>query len=354
MSILRRDPTSYAWTIYPEEDFAVQHNPCCDEITVGPEDCPFCGGHEGQTPPEIVAVRASNTPPNRPGWRVRTIPDRSAVLRIEGKLERRGEGLYDMMNGVGAHEIIVETPEHTTRFSQLPEDWMRDVVWMYRERMRDLLRDNRFHYVQVCRNYGVRAGARLPHPHSLVIALPVVPPWVREEVSRAQEYWQMKERCISCDILAQEAKGERIVYENVDFVVLEPFAARSPFETWILPREHKSRFDALDDAQLPTLADALRRTVTGLEGVLKDPPYNLIVHTSPPTMGRLYNTAAAPLADYYHWHIEIIPRLRELNGFEYGTGISVNPVLPEAAAQQLRKELKSFSAGGGASAGPAA
>ncbi|MGC8841723.1 MAG: galactose-1-phosphate uridylyltransferase [Candidatus Sumerlaeaceae bacterium] len=341
MSLLRRDPTSYGWTIYAEEEFRSSISPCEDENREGPETCPFCEGHEFQTPPEIAAIRPSDSKPNGPGWRVRTIPDQNAVLRIEGQLERRGEGLYDMMNGIGAHEIIVETPNHYALFSEFDEQQLCDIIWMYRERMRDLLKDPRFRYIQVCRNYGIRAGARLAHPHSLVFALPVIPRAVREEIGRAAEYWQMKERCVFCDIVNQESEsGGRIVFRNGDFLVLEPFAARIPFETWILPIEHQSRFQDLPDEKIVTLARALQHSARALAIELRNSPYNLIIHTSPVRLEKQFDTHQMPLADYYHWHIEIVPRLRELNGFEYGTGISVNPVLPEKAAALLRARLE--------------
>ncbi len=346
MSILRRDPTSYGWTIYPEEDFQPPLSPCVDQPENPPETCPFCAGHEDQTPPEIMAVRPPGSDPNTPGWRVRTIPDRNAVLRIEGQVGRRGEGLYDMMNGIGAHEIVVETPDHHGLFSDFDEALLSDIVWMYRERMRDLVKDPRFRYIQVCRNYGVRAGARLSHPHSLVFALPVIPRAVREEISRAAEYWQMKERCVFCDIVNQEQTDKgRVVFQNSDFIVLEPFAARTPFETWILPLEHESRFLDLADEKIVTLARAVRLATRALASELGNPPYNLILHTSPIRVEKQFDMQHMPLAEYYHWHIEIIPRLRELNGFEYGTGIYVNPLLPEKAAARLRGVIDQNHAG---------
>lgn len=342
MSVLRRDPTSYGWTIYPEEDYTLPRLNKCDDVAIAPEECPFCPTHEHLTPPEICAIRPPDSAPNSPGWKVRTIPDRSAVLRVEGKLERRGEGVYDMMSGIGAHELIIETPDHSARLSQMGPANVRDVLWMYRERVRDLRKDPRFRYIQVCRNYRPLAGARHPHPHSMVVALPVVPRGVREELNRASEYWGIKERCVFCDIVDQESgkKSGRLVFENSDFVVLEPFAARRPFESWILPKVHSANFHEIDDAQLPRLAEALAALLRGLESVLDDPPYNLILHTAPirSSHGTDHLTKPDP-ADYFHWHIEIMPRVRELTGFEFGTGISVNPVLPEIAGEKLRSVL---------------
>ncbi len=342
MSVLRRDPTSYGWTIYPEDDYALPFLNRCDDVTVPPEECPFCPTHEHLTPPEICAIRPANSAPNSSGWKVRTIPDKSAVLRIEGELFRRGEGLYDMMSGVGAHELIIETPDHHARLSNMSVADVRDVLWMYRERVRDLRQDRRFRYIQVCRNYRPLAGARNPHPHSMVVALPVVPRGVREELNRTEEYWRMKERCVFCDILDQERgeKSGRLVFENSGFVVLEPFAARRPFESWILPKAHSASFHELEDASLPLLAEAVTVLLRGIEKILEDPPYNLILHTAPNQFHRSAEQHSRPgPSDYFHWHLEIIPRVRELTGFEFGTGISVNPVLPELAGEKLRAVL---------------
>jgi len=344
MSILRRDPLSYGWTIFLEEDFPSSLAQCPNDISLPPEKCPFCPGHEEETPPEIAALRSPNSKPNRPGWRVRTIPDRNAVLRIEGQLSKRGEGLYDMMNGIGAHEIVIESPDHYRHLSQFSRSEIYDVLWMYRERVKDLLNDQRFRYVQVCRNYGARAGARLPHPHSLIIALPITPRWVREEIARAYEHWQMKERCVFCDIIAQDEQSSRDVCVNADFIALEPFAARMPYETWIYPREHQWYFHDITDEQLQSLADILKRTTLALERQLGDAAYNLIVHTAPVRGERQYETEHVKLSAYYHWHIEIIPRTEELSGFEYGTGIYVNPVLPEKAAIALRQKFDEIDA----------
>lgn len=345
MSVLRKDPLSYGWVIFAEETYRRPTAPCPVGDDVAPADCPFCEGNEDRTPPEIRAIRPVESKPNSRGWQVRTIPNQFAVLRIEGNLERRGEGLYDMMNGVGAHEVIVETPDHYGRMSQFDTAKLREVLWMYRERVQDLLKDKRFRYIQVFRNYGARAGARLHHPHSQVIALPVLPRWVRDEIQHAFEYWGIKERCIFCDILEQDRKGKRLVYENDDFIVTEPFASRMPFETWIYPRVHQSEFHELADSALVSLADALRITLLTLEQALGDPHYNLIFHSAPCQPEKQYNTRRAQICDYYHWHIEIIPRVTELAGFEYGTGFYVNSVFPEKAAAQLRDHISKLIGG---------
>lgn len=339
MSTLRRNPVTHGWTIYPEGDFQVPRTSCPEAPEVSPAECPFCEGKEHTTPPEIMAIRPHGSMPNSRGWSVRTVPDINAVLRIEGAIRRRAEGIYDLMEGVGAHELIIETPDHYALFSEYDHEKMREVVWMYRERMRDLLQDERFRYIQICRNYGLRAGARIPHPHSLAIALPVVPRWVREEIARAAEFWKMKERCLFCDMIALDRKANRVIFENSQFIALEPFAAGVPYETWIFPVSHQSRFQDIEDYELDSLVEALQKVTKALAQKLNNPPYNLIIHTSPAKVSQQWDSSEKPIAEYYHWHIEIIPRLRELNGFEYGTGLYVNPLLPETAAAHLREIL---------------
>jgi UDPglucose--hexose-1-phosphate uridylyltransferase len=343
MSILRKDPLSHGWVIFAEERFEKPLEFDRAHIDLGRESCPFCPGNEAMTPPEICAKRPDTTKPDSPGWNVRTVPNQFAVLRIEGKLDRRGEGLYDMMNGIGAHEVVIETPDHDTGFPGFAPEKIEEVLSMFRERVLDLQRDRRFRYIQVFRNFGEPAGANIAHPHSHVIALPIVPRLVREEIVHAFDYWGMKERCIFCDIVGQDRRGRRLVYENNEFVALEPFASRFPFETWIYPLQHSSEFHRISDEGLAQLADTLKVTLGALEQALSNPAYNLVLHSAPCQPEKQYHTRRAQVNDYYHWHIEIIPRVTKVAGFEYGTGFYINPVLPENAAQRLRDVVEAIT-----------
>lgn len=299
--------------------------------------CVFCEGQEGRDPTEISAIRRSGTAKNTPGWTVRVLPNKFPVLRIEGKLVREGVGMFDMMTGVGAHEVIVETPDHYLALADLPEHQIADVICTYRDRMLDLSGDDRFKYVLIFKNQGVPAGATMSHAHSQLIATPVTPKRVKEELAGAERYYDFKRRCVFCDIIKQETRltPERLVFENDTFVVISPFAARVPYETWILPKQHSSDFMGVGGNEPYGLAQALKTTLLKLRNALDDPPFNYLIHTAPFRRPRAGYWAT--IQQDYHWHLEIIPRLTRPAGFEEGSGFFINPVSPEEAAEELMK-----------------
>lgn len=329
MPELRKDPIYGRWVIIATErsrrpsDFAPE-----ERIPKG-GFCPLCEGNEDRTPPEVLAFRENGTPPNSPGWLLRVVPNKFPALRIEGELNREGEGIYDKMNGIGAHEVVVETPHHHETLATLPIKAVENVLWAYRERIIDLRRDERLRYVMVFKNYGAAAGASLEHSHSQIIALPIIPTRVREEIEGSKNYFQYKDRCVFCDVIRQELRQKtRIITENSGFVSLSPFASRFPFETWILPKIHQPSYECSNGAFYGQAAEILSDTLRRLKLVLDDPPYNYIIHTSSsPDQDR----------DYYHWHIEIMPKLTKVAGFEWGTGFYINPTPPEEAAEYLRE-----------------
>jgi UDPglucose--hexose-1-phosphate uridylyltransferase len=260
---------------------------------------------------------------------VRVVPNKFPVLGIEGDLSRQGEGMYDKMSGIGANEVIIETPDHAATLSDMPEHQIAEVLRAFKDRVNDLKRDRRFRYIILFRNYGEAAGASLEHPHSQLIALPVIPNVVKEEVDASREFHEAKERCIFCDIIHEESSaGARLISETDRFTVLAPYAPRFPFETWILPKQHASHYEDSEPALLDNLAWVLRSTMRKIDKVLERPAYNFIVHSAP--------VQEPPLA-YYHWHIEIIPKLTKVAGFEWGTGFYINPTPPEEAARFLRE-----------------
>ena len=206
--------------------------------------CPFCPGNEGKTPPEVLAYGRNGSGRDTPGWSLRVVPNKFPALGIEGGLDREGEGMFDRMNGVGAHEVIVETPDHQLTLATMPDKAVEEALWAYRDRMLDLKNDRRFRYILLFKNHGEPAGASLEHTHSQLIALPIVPKRVREEVDSSKHYYDEKERCIFCDMIRQEIDTESRVILNDDyFIALAPYAPRFPFETWILPRQHSSAFE---------------------------------------------------------------------------------------------------------------
>ena len=329
MPELRKDPITGRWVIIATD----RSKRPSDFVREPPRQstgfCPFCYGNEAKTPPEILAYRSNGTGPNSPGWTVRVVPNKFPALGIEGDLGRRGEGLFDKMNGIGAHEVIIETPEHNATIGTLPEKRVEDVVWAFRDRVLDLKKDRRFRYVLIFKNHGEAAGASLEHPHTQLIALPIVPKRVQEEVDGSRQYYAIKERCVFCDLIRQELDSKiRVVEENNDFVTLEPYAPRFPFETWILPKSHESHFENCQTTIYQNLAKALKALVARMEKVLESPAYNLVIHTSP---------LAEASNDYYHWHVELMPRLTRVAGFEWGTGFYINPTPPEEAAKFLQE-----------------
>jgi UDPglucose--hexose-1-phosphate uridylyltransferase len=331
MSDLRRDPIIGRWVIISTErsvrphDFA-QLQPARPISTAL---CPFCPGQERLTPKEIMAYRPQPAEPNAPNWTVRVIPNKFPALHVEGDLGREGIGLYDRMNGIGAHEVIIETPGHKEGLADLPPKKIEDVIWAYRDRVLDLKNDLRFRYILIFKNHGASAGATLEHSHSQLIALPIVPTSVLEEIEGCRAHYQQKERCIYCDILRQDVSdGDRIVAENQEFLCVTPFAPRFPFEQWILPKRHAAYFEECQKSQFEFLAPILAESLRRMDKVLKRPAYNFILHNSP-----LHEKSG----DYYHWHIEIIPKLTQVAGFEWGTGFYINPVLPEESAKYLRE-----------------
>ena len=252
--------------------------------------CPFCPGMETKTPPEILAYRESGAP-NTPGWLLRVVANKFPALRVEGDLNKQGEGLYDRMNGVGAHEVIIETPEHGTSLAEMAEKQVADVFFAFRDRMIDLRRDTRLRYVIAFKNHGAAAGATLEHPHSQLIALPVVPKRVQEELEGSQRYYSFRERCIYCDILQQELQTrERIVFESDHFIVIAPFASRFPFESWIVPRRHNAHFEASDPAVIQNLGWVVRTVLRKIDKALRSPPTTSCCTRRPCRKGRWITT----------------------------------------------------------------
>jgi UDPglucose--hexose-1-phosphate uridylyltransferase len=327
---LRKDPITGRWVIIATDRAKRPSDFARETVNYkGPANCPFCYGNESKTPPEILAYGRNGSAPDTPGWSVRVVPNKFPALGIEGELGREGDGLFDRMNGIGAHEVIVETPEHDSTLAMLSEKNVEEDLWAYRDRMLDLKNDLRFRYVLLFKNHGEAAGASLEHTHSQLIALPIVPKQVREEVDMGRRYYDDKERCIFCDMIRQELEdGSRMILENDHFIVVAPYAPRFPFETWILPRQHSSAFENHHSAVYQSLASVLHDSLQRLDAVLMRPAYNFVVHTSP--IGEEIN-------EHYHWHIEMMPKLTKVAGFEWGTGFYINPTPPEEAARFLRE-----------------
>ncbi len=312
MPELRKDPIVGRWVIIAPERAKRPNDFKNENDRVNGQFCPFCEGNEEATPPEILAYREPHSAPNQSGWRVRAIPNKFPALRVEVGLEKKGDGIYDLMNGVGAHEVIIECPTHETSMAKLSLENIQEVLWIYRDRLVDLKKDPRLVYGLIFKNHGPSAGASLDHSHSQLIVTPVVPISVWDEMTGSLEFYNYRGRCIYCDIIQQEmATSDRIVMETPEFVVFCPYASRFSFEMCILPKRHSSHFENIPHHGIEEMGMVLKTVLTKLEIALDDPPYNYIIHTAPFDSNELA---------HYHWHLEIFPRLTRVAGFEWGSG----------------------------------
>ena len=328
MPELRKDPIVQRWVVMAPDRAKRPMDVKDDPKAVDGEFDPFAEGNESATPPEIMAYRNYGTQPNGPGWRVRVVPNKFPALQVEGNLEKRGDGIYDMMNGIGAHEVIIECPHGETNMSRLSVDNIREVLWVYHDRLVDLKRDRRLVHALIFKNKGALAGASLQHCHSQLMATSVVPISIAEEMNGALEFFNYRGRSIFEDMIQQElATGSRIVLDTANFVVFCPFASRFPFETWILPKQQSSHFENITRQAIEELGTVLKTVLRKLELALDDPPYNYVIHTAP------FNQPELP---HFLWHMELFPRITRVAGFEWGSGFYINPVMPEQAAEFLR------------------
>jgi len=291
--------------------------------------CPFCEGNESKTPPEVLARRRNGSEPEAPGWSLRVVPNKFPALHRDGEVGLTGDGLYESMSGVGAHEVIIETPEHQSSLAELSDAAVQDVLWAYRERIAALKQDPRIRYVLIFKNHGEAAGASLAHTHSQLIALPIVPIRVQRELDCSQDHFQRLNRCVFCEVIEKELQQKsRVIHETERFVTLSPYAARFPFESWILPKSHQAAFELCPTDLHAELAEVLKTLLQGMDRALEKPAYNFLLHTAP---------GSDDGSPSYHWHFEVIPRLGRVAGFEWGSGFYINPTAPETAAECLRE-----------------
>ncbi len=336
MSQLRHDPVQKRWVIISTErglrptDFEPPAPPAGHD-----PECPFCTGNEHHTPGEIWRYDQSEGD----DWSVRVVPNRFPALAVEGQLEREAQGQYDIINGIGAHEVIVESPDHSATLSNMPVENCFGVLLAWRERLRDLIRDRRLRYILMFKNHGEAAGASRAHSHSQLIATPITPRTVTIELQSARAHFLLKERCLFCDILRQEFQEQsRIVSVGEHFVTLCPYASRFPFEMHVFPREHRHDFRLTSDDELMALARHLQGVLRRMNKALGAPAFNMMLHTAPNPEARSNRPQYwTTLSADWHWHIEILPRLKRASGFEWGTGFYINPTAPEDAARFLRE-----------------
>jgi UDPglucose--hexose-1-phosphate uridylyltransferase len=299
-----------------------------EELPTYDRNCPFCPGNEKHTPPEVYALRKSSSKANRPGWRIRVVNNKYPALLPEKKMVKITGRFFRMASGLGEHEVIIETPRHDRSLATVSLKQVEETCSVYWRRYRTLAKDKRFKLILIFRNHGASAGTSLKHPHSQLIALPLIPANIRHLLEEAMRYYDDHGSCVFCDMLSEEIDAQkRVIFENKGFVAFHPFASRSPFETWVVPKKHNACFGNIDGAEIRSMAGALRRVLKGLHEKLGDPDYNLMIRTAPIKDAQ---------EDYYHWYVQILPRLTTPAGFELGSGVYINTSLPERTAQFLR------------------
>lgn len=301
-------------------------------------DCPLCEGQENRTPNEIYAIRSSDEA-NKPGWKVRVVPNIKPILKVEGELQKSGIGVYDMVSGVGANEVIVESPQHVRHFFELSEEQIELVFDTYRARIQDLHCDKRLRYILIFKNHGRLAGAStIDHPHSDLIALPATPIRVKQKLNGAREYYGYKERCLLCDIIQQEIEmADRLIFQSEYFVILAPYASRFPFELLIIPKRHSFTYKMISKEEIKDIASVSKKILRLMYDTLGEHPYNLFLNDSPNLLPQ--SNYWKTIKEDYHWHFELTPRIYRSTGFEIGTGFHINRFSPERVAIFLRKNL---------------
>jgi UDPglucose--hexose-1-phosphate uridylyltransferase len=330
MSELRRDITTGEWVLLATErgrrpeDFA-HHR---DDQPALAANCPFCPGHEARTPKETFAMRPEGTA-DGPGWLVRVVPNKYAAVRPQFPIDRQGiAGIFPRQSGSGYHEVVIETPRHDADLADLDIEDIRRVLDAYQARYKTLSQDRNVRFIQIFRNHGARAGTSLRHPHSQLVALPLVPATVRGRLEFAGRYFDATGCSVYDDLLrAEREAAERMIAESRHFAVFAPFASRTPFETWIAPRKHRADFSEVDSDELADFAELLGQTLGRLRAVLGQFDYNYVIHSTP---------CGEEHREDFCWHLQIIPRLTEMAGFELGTGMEINVTAPEDAAARLR------------------
>ncbi|NWF74950.1 MAG: galactose-1-phosphate uridylyltransferase [Nitrospirae bacterium] len=286
------------------------------------DTCPFCPGNEHKTPPEIMRIQHNNK------WLIRVIPNKFAVLSHEGEKFRTNEGLKHLVNGVGRHEVIIETPVHNTMIALMSVGDISNVLRVYKERFIELSNNPSVEHVIIFKNQGIASGTSMVHPHSQIIGTPVTPLQVRDRISEVRRHFDLTGECLMCVSLKDELNdGRRIILNSNHFVTFIPYAALSPFHIWIFPKRHQSAFGHLHEEEIADLACNLKTILSKLYFGLNNPDYNLVIRSE-----IIKNSGN----EYFHWYISIVPRLVQASGFELGSGIYYNAAVPEEVAEFMR------------------
>ena len=299
------------------------------EIPAFSASCPFCPGNEALSSDERYAAHGDDHQ-----WVVRSVANKFSLISATGEValaacSGTAGGLGECVNAVGLHEVIVEGPRHNLDMAQLPVAHVQQILEAYRNRFQAFYADSRIRHVIVFKNHGLEAGASQQHPHSQIVGLPIVPGQIVDRIERTRRFFAATGRCSACAMIAQEREERRrIVAENAEFVAFIPYAALSQYHLWIFPKTHGACFSEQPMETLPALAGILRTVLATFHGLLKNPPFNLVMRSlGPPDKG----------APHFHWYISIVPRVTHAAGFELGTGMYINPSEPEDSARALRE-----------------
>jgi UDPglucose--hexose-1-phosphate uridylyltransferase len=299
------------------------------------ETCPFCPGNESKTPPEVLRTPAA---PGEP-WAVRVIPNKFAALSSEVQPTRSLQHLRRRIDGFGFHEVIIDSPDHARYMGLLSDAHVASILSVYKERYNALSQDRRVNHITIFKNHGTDAGASLQHPHSQLIATPVIPSQVRHRLQEARRHYDDAGECMFCHMVEREVEDQtRIVLKGEHFVAMEVFASATPFATHIFPLRHMASFGEITDLEIIDLSRVLRTLLSKVYVGLENPDLNFTVRSGPTEYSG---------ARHFHWYVSVIPRLTRVAGFELGSGMFINTVLPEAAAEFLRKVSVEKAVGAG-------
>jgi UDPglucose--hexose-1-phosphate uridylyltransferase len=335
MSEFRQNPITKNWVLIaptrgkrPDQykTYSVMHG--IPEIDV---KCVFCPGNE-KLNPEILRVNAAGLLTKNNDWEVRIIPNKFSAL--EHTAVYRNKDFYISHSGDGDHEVII-TRKHNEPVALQSIAIVELTIRTFVERIKTLSANPELAYIQIFHNHGRDAGASIVHPHYQLLATPIVPPHIHDEILGCYHYYQNNKSCIYCDIIKEElAVRERVVHESEHFIVISAYASRSPFETWILPKRHGARFEDMTEEEIKHLSFVLKVTLGQLYTKLSDPPLNFYIHNMPSK----HSVHTAHEEKSFHWHLTIFPRITIWAGFEYATGIPVNPIAPEVSTKFLKGE----------------
>lgn len=327
MSELRLNLITMQWVVIaPDKDLPkpkpLANTHAIESLPEHDPDCPFCPGNEAKCGKPHLTIGGSGS------WRVRVIPDKFPMLRPGTLPERERSGIRIRMDGTGAHEVIVESRRHNMTLGLLAKDDIMENLLAYRERYEELVKLECVKQVTIFKNHGRGSGSSILHPHASIVGTPIISSEVRRRMDRAINYYEENGRCIFCDVVEQElAEGERVITQTDHFVAFTPYAALSPYHTWIFPREHACSYAMIDDHHIAELAGVLKDVLYRFYVGLHNPSYNLCIRSLPSQAGG---------HSYFHWYISIVPRMLEKAGFEMGSGMYVNPIYPEECAAHLR------------------